>query len=349
MIAHILRLTGWEWYKLQRRWMPWILLAVMILFNQVGFWGAYVGYRTEAFGPSFHTSIGNDQDKVDISLTCADIRGGSVPPEVEQLDERGRKQALEQIEVFRTGSCAGYEQNREGVQQGLSFPYSIGFSLALSYVLWIILITILAASAMGVEYGWGTLRMALTKGTGRWQFLAGKILALVLMGAAGLVVVSVTVSISSLIAALTLPTPTPGEGAALAGAGEDRLEAAVTFGRMLGKVLYVFLPYMMLALFFAVLTSSAATAIAVTLTYRVVELIFVPILAGQFDWFQDIADYLPGPNVSIWLRPEFQLGGVAEQASILRAFLVLTAYLVIIGGATFALFQRRDIAGAKGA
>ena len=53
MIAHILRLTGWEWYKLQRRWMPWILLGIMILFNQVAFWGAYVGYRTEAFRPQF--------------------------------------------------------------------------------------------------------------------------------------------------------------------------------------------------------------------------------------------------------------------------------------------------------
>ncbi len=347
MIAHVLRLTGWEWYKLQRRWMPRVLLAIMILFNQVVFWGAYISYRTEAFSPSFHTTIGNDEDKVDLSFTCADIRGGGIPPEVERLDEPGRKQALEQIEVFRTDSCAGYEGNREVIRQGLSFPNSIGFSLGLSYMLWMILLTILAASAMGVEYGWGTLRMALTKGTGRWQFFTGKIFALVLMGTAGLVIVAVTVSISSLITALTLPVPV--EGSALADAGEDWLEAALTLGRMFGKVLYVFLPYMMLALFCAVLTSSAATAIAVTLTYRMVELIAVPILVRLFDWFQDIADYLLGPNVSIWLSPELQLGDTSEEASILRAFLVLAAYIVILGGATFALFQRRDIAGAKGA
>ena len=349
MIAHILRLTGWEWYKLQRRWMPWILLGIMILVNQIGFWGTYVGYRAEAFGPSFHTSIGNDDEKVDISFTCADIRGGGIPPEVAQLDEQGRKQALEQIETFRSGSCAGYEQGRAGTRLGLTVPHSLGFSLGLSSLLWFMLIIILAASAMGVEYGWGTLRMVLTKGTGRWQFFTGKILALVLMGAAGLVIVAATVSISSLLAALTLPAPTPVEEAALADAGEDRLEAALTFGRLLGKVLYVSLPYMMLALFCAVLTSSAATAIAITLTYYVVELISVPILVGQLGWFQNIADYLPGPNVSIWLSPEFQLGNVDEQASVLRAFLILTGYLVVIGGATFAFFQRRDIAGAKGA
>ncbi len=349
MIAHILRLTGWEWYKLQRRWMPWILLGIMVLFSQVVFWGAYVGYRTEAFSPSFHTSIGNDEDKVDISFKCADISGGSVPPEVAQLDEQGRKQALEQIEVFRTDSCAGYEGNREAMRTGLMFPNSIGFSLGLSQLLWVIVIIILAASAMGVEYGWGTLRMVLTKGTGRWQFLAGKVLALMLMGATGLVIVAATVSIGSLIAALTLPAPPPVEGAALADAGEDRLEVALTIGEMFGKLLYVFLPYMMLALFCAVLTSSAATAIAVTLTYRVVELIFIPTLVRFFDWFQAIADYLPGTNVSIWLGPEFSLGGTNGEASVLRAFLVLAAYIVIIGGATFALFQRRDIAGARGA
>ena len=347
MIVHILRLTGWEWYKLQRRWMPWVLLAIMIVLNQIGFWGAYVGYRAEAFSPSFHTSIGNDDEKVDISFNCADIRGGSIPPEVAQLDEQGRKQALEQIEVFRTDSCAGYEGNREAMQTGLTLPYSLGFSLGFSYLLWIMLIIILAGSAMGVEYGWGTLRMALTKGTGRWQFFAGKILAIVLMGTTGLVIVAAAVSISSLIAALTLPAP--GDGAALADAGEDRLEVALTFGRLLGKVLYVFLPYIMLALFCAVLTSSAATAIAITLTYRVVEWAFVPILVTFFDWFQNIADYLPGTNVSIWLGPEFPLGNTSEEASVLRAFLVLTAYLVILGAATFALFQRRDIAGARGA
>ena len=349
MIAHILRLTGWEWYKLQRRWMPWILLGIMVLFSQVLFWGAYVGYRTEAFSPSFHTSIGDDEDKVDLSFNCADIRGGSVPPEVAQLDEQGRKQALQQIEVFRTDSCAGYEGNREAMRTGLMFPNSIGFSLGLSQLLWVIVIIILAASAMGVEYGWGTLRMVLTKGTGRWQFFTGKILALVLMGAAGLVIVAATVSIGSLIAALTLPASPPVEGAALADSGEDRLEAALTIGRMFGKLLYVFLPYMMLALCCAVLTSSAATAIAITLTYYVVERAFVPILVRFLDWFQAIADYLPATNVSIWLGPEFSLGGTDEQASILRAFLVLAAYIVILGGATFALFQRRDIAGAKGA
>ena len=36
LIAHVLRLTKWEWFKLRRRWMPWILLAIAVLLSQVG-------------------------------------------------------------------------------------------------------------------------------------------------------------------------------------------------------------------------------------------------------------------------------------------------------------------------
>ncbi len=46
-----------------------------------------------------------------------------------------------------------------------------------------------------------------------------------------------------------------------------------------------------------------------------------------------------------------QIGGlvrVSELPSQLHAFLVLTAYMLIAGVAAFWLFQRKDIAGAKG-
>ena len=33
MMAHVLRLTIGEWYKLRRRWLPWILLGVALLLS----------------------------------------------------------------------------------------------------------------------------------------------------------------------------------------------------------------------------------------------------------------------------------------------------------------------------
>ena len=41
VIAEVLRLTRWEWFKLRRRWMPWVLLAIAAAFAQLGLWGGY--------------------------------------------------------------------------------------------------------------------------------------------------------------------------------------------------------------------------------------------------------------------------------------------------------------------
>ena len=41
-------------------------------------------------------------------------------------------------------------------------------------------------------------------------------------------------------------------------------------------------------------------------------------------------------------------GGLAEQPDALHAFLVILAYTVALAAVAFWLFQRRDIAGARG-
>ena len=51
MIAHLLTLIEGEWFKLRRRWLPWILLAVMVLVSQAFLWGFYAVYHmTEGEG-----------------------------------------------------------------------------------------------------------------------------------------------------------------------------------------------------------------------------------------------------------------------------------------------------------
>ena len=44
MIAQVLRLTRWEWFKLRKRWMPWILLAVAVAITQLSIWGTFFSY-----------------------------------------------------------------------------------------------------------------------------------------------------------------------------------------------------------------------------------------------------------------------------------------------------------------
>ena len=63
MTSHILRLTMGEWYKLRRRWLPWILLGVALLLSQAILWGFHVAYHVsdDAFGsltPNYEYSNG---------------------------------------------------------------------------------------------------------------------------------------------------------------------------------------------------------------------------------------------------------------------------------------------------
>ena len=87
-----------------------------------------------------------------------------------------------------------------GYLPGPPGPGSLANGLGVAHYIGVLLVMILGASVIGTEYGWGTLRTALTRGTERWQFLGAKALSLVLLSAAGLIVVLLTVVVSSLIA-----------------------------------------------------------------------------------------------------------------------------------------------------
>ena len=207
-----------------------------------------------------------------------------------------------------------------------------------------ILVIILAASHVGTEYGWGTLRPALTRGPGRWQFLASKILLLLLASIAAMLVVALAAAAASLIAAIVPPAET--------GAAPENGEWSEVFANA-GRAVYAFIPYIALSVCLAVLTQSAAAGTAIALGYYVIELIATPILnvtaAGQ-----RIADYLLGNNVNEWIESAVVVVDVdgassaANQPDVLQAFLVITAYTVVLGVVAFWVFLRRDITGAKG-
>ena len=47
MILHLLSLMRWEWFKLRRRWLPWILLTIFVLLTQLIVWVPFLVYRTD--------------------------------------------------------------------------------------------------------------------------------------------------------------------------------------------------------------------------------------------------------------------------------------------------------------
>ena len=350
LIAHVLRLTKWEWFKLRRRWMPWILLAIAVLLAQLGFWVNYVAYHNDTVqevlgggSSSFSTTFERDDETVSVGMSCADIVNDRTPPELDQLTEEQRQIFLNDVEeFFGEGACDNF-QATDVFRKGFTLPSSITRTIADFSSLGPLLIMILAASVMGSEYGWGTLRNVLTRGTGRWQLLSAKLLLLLRLCSDMLIVIAVFAVFSSLAAAVIPPDETGG----LADSGKwlDIVTAYL-------KIVYSLVPFIALSVFFTVLTSSTAVGVAVSIGYYFVETILSPVL-NLNDTLANVNDYLLIASVNIWTAVSFievEVNGVSggQSSDALRAFLVILVYTAVLLAASFWLFMRRDIAGARG-
>ncbi|MFC1944237.1 ABC transporter permease subunit [Chloroflexota bacterium] len=284
-MGHIVNLVRWEWFKLYKRWMPWILLAILLAFTQLYLWGNFASRSTGGGGHGF---------------------------------------------------------------AAFTLPGSLSGTLFVAHSIGAVLIIILSASVIGTEYGWGTLRGIMVRGTGRWQHLAGKLLLLSTVAAAALVITVAVTSLSSLLAgalAGEAPTtwgPSPGWG-----------DGAVT----LAKAWMGLIPYVALAAIVTILTSSSAAGIGLGLGYYFVEQIAVTILIYLFGWFETVADYLLGYNVTAWMLSS-QLGDgggifandtdISSYPGELHALIVISVYTLAMCAFALWIFRRKDIGGVKG-
>ena len=274
-LMRIAALTRWEWFKLRHRWLPWILLAVMVALGQLLFWVA--------------ATQGND---------------------------------------------LSYRNTAENIANGLGLSAVFAAFIAM----------ILAAAVTGGEYGWGTLRPTLSIGAGRWPFLSSKVVVALLTAAAILIIMSAFIAISSFIAALVLAEPEAESYGSI-----SWLDLLGIYGRMV----YSFLPYIVLAMFFAVLVGSSGVGISLSMGYYIAETFIISPILFAFNWGGTAAAFLLGPNISAWLGAGngFGIGNIATiggLSAMVQGFIVITVYALVLGGAAFYLFLRRDIAGARG-
>ena len=218
----------------------------------------------------------------------------------------------------------------DNLAQGMDF--SVGFVILIALIL--------AAAVTGGEYGWGTLRPALSVGAGRWQLLTSKAGVVLLTAAVILIIMSVSVAVSGLIA----------EGI-LTVSGDELANPVSWLGLLAiyGRMVYSFLPFIALAMFFAVLAGSNGVGIALAMGYYFVDGVILSQIFAAFNWGDIVLALLLAPNVSAWQNAGgggiANIGGVSVMA---QGFMVITIYALVLGGAAFALFLRRDIAGARG-
>ena len=87
MIVQVLRLTRWEVFKLRKRWMPWILLGIMVIVTQISVWGGLSAYqssqapRAEEFSATFESRVIHpDGGPMELSVRCGDTLEQVMPP-----------------------------------------------------------------------------------------------------------------------------------------------------------------------------------------------------------------------------------------------------------------------------
>ena len=352
MITHVLRLTLGEWYKLRHRWLPWILLAVALLVTQAFLWGLYIVYHTtdgegtNAFIPDYQYT----GETTSIKVTCADLLEERVEEKVAQLSGDERRIVEEEMAQWRP-ACSGYLSDDEK-RYMFTLPSSIGGSISLLFATGLpyLLVMILSASILGTEYGWGTLRPTLTTGAGRWQLLSAKLVLCVLAGAGGLIAIALVNVVSSLLAWI-IPAD---EGASLwlLPEGETWGTGLTYMSELFGKAVYAMTPYVALGVFFVVLTQSTAQAISLSIVFYIVEAMVVPPLLAISERLEDVREVLLSSNVGEWMNLGQAAAAEALEGAVqpdtTQAFFVMLAYIVVLATATFWLFQRRDIGGAKG-
>lgn len=337
MIREIANLAVWEWFKLRRRWMVWILLLFALLFAQLAVWGGFFSYRNlqETGGElTVPAALQQQPGRVPRTLRCNDLLSGDPARQPAELDPQ-----------VIAGFAAQCRQQSTALPARLSrsygtftLPGSIPNALNTVQTLGLILMAILTASAIGIDYGAGTLRSVLTQGTGRWPYLTAKFLTLALLCAVGLLVASASVAVSSAVAG------------GLAGAAPQSAAAAATWsdaGVAFWKAWVSIIPYIALTAFVTVVARSSAAGMAIGLGYYFAEQLIVALLTNFFSWFQNVADFLLVRNISGWTGASGGFPGTVLPDQT-HAIVVLGVYTLVLGGIAFWLFERRDVQGATG-
>ena len=99
-MGQALRLTRWEWFKLRRRWMPWILLVPLLLIPQIWLWAEFFAYRNINYydAPSLYFRAGENDS---LSFSCAELDDGTVADRLATLPEEYRQEGMESVARLR--------------------------------------------------------------------------------------------------------------------------------------------------------------------------------------------------------------------------------------------------------
>ena len=226
----------------------------------------------------------------------------------------------------------------ETMRNMITFPDAFQTIFSTAQNIGAILLTIIVASSVGNEYGWGTIRQTLIRRGIRYQYVLSKLVAFIVYALIGIVIAFI---IGFFLALLTTQW--------INGALNWDFMTASYIGElftMYGWTFYGLFVYILLAMMFSILGRSAIVGIGATLGYYFVESIAISIFNQSGGWLSEIPNYLIGHNISAILPATLAQGPFSSSGTLpstLYASVVLAIYSVVFLGLSLWLFKRRDV------
>jgi ABC-2 type transport system permease protein len=201
-----------------------------------------------------------------------------------------------------------------------------------------LLLVVLAATLVGSEYGWGTIRVLVGSGVSRSRLLFAKLIALTQVGLLLLALGVVAGSLTSLAATLI-----EGQSATLGGFGAEWIGDLLLMFARSGLTLMV---YALIAFTAAVLTRSVAAGLAIGLAWSFIVEPGLRFVSGSLGVTGiTMQHWLMSTNANALLdRNHFGASSLGDGTpGAWQAAMILLLYGAVLLGTALVVFRRRDV------
>jgi ABC-2 type transport system permease protein len=232
-------------------------------------------------------------------------------------------------------------QVHAAILANLTLPGTLTRATEFIYFFGSIMFAILAASAIGNEYSWGTLRPMLATGMPRPRFLSAKLVALA--------IVAVVFVVLPLImnAILAVPVALLGDAQVFTGAFDTAWVGHLL--ALVGRTYLMILVTTLIAFLCGLLGRSQAAGIGAALGLLIGEQIVGQLLRGlNLRWATTLVNIFPNRNSQSLLAYNV-FGPVDHSGEVLgqwHSLITITIYAVLCIVVALVVFRRRDIRGA---
>jgi ABC-type transport system involved in multi-copper enzyme maturation permease subunit len=204
-----------------------------------------------------------------------------------------------------------------------------------------ILLVVVAASMVGSEFGWGTIRVMVGTGAARTKLLLAKLIALTLTTIVYLLAAAAVGSLASLFVTVV--------GGHMVTLGTMNASWWGDLALMILRSFFVLWVLVVLAFSVASLTRSVAAGIAVGIGWPFLEQILAALLGLIGNIGKDIDKWLISTNTdALRMRNGFGPHSIDPGTpGAWHAFIVLAVYCAVLLTASIVVFRRRDIASGS--